>query len=513
MAPRHVALIEQNGACFNRYGRALDAGRKRSGMFIGIDVGTQSLKAIVADSGLAVRGAARRRYTASFPRPGWAEQAPALWEAALGPAIAEALAAAEVPAAAIQGLGICGQLDGCVAVDADGEPLGPCLVWMDRRATHEAANLDSDKIRRRAGILPDAGHMGAKIRWLRRHSTEGRVARFHQPVSYLVQRLTGEAVIDHALASTSMLCRLDSPQWDDELLALFEVDAGMLPRIAAADARAGALHATGAALTGLPIGLPVAVGTGDDFATMLGAGLVELGRVGVGLGTAEVVGALHPTVLLDDDALVETHPYPAGGYFIENPGWLSGGAVAWLMAILGLDQPAALDALAAEAPPGADGLIFLPCLTGAMAPRWRAEARGCFYGLTPAHGRAHMARALLEGTAFAMRDVVERLAAMGVAADSLLLLGGGARSALWAQIRADVVRRPVAVPRDTDTSPRGGALLAAVAAGRYSDIATAALRIDSAGARFDPDSARTTAYDEAYGTYRHLFDTLEPLFA
>ncbi|MBL8702835.1 MAG: hypothetical protein JNK67_30920 [Alphaproteobacteria bacterium] len=481
-------------------------------MFVGVDIGTQSLKAVVTDDRLSTRAVARQAYAPSFPRPGWAEQAPQLWEAALAPTIAAALAAADARAGDVRGIGLCSQLDGCVAVDRDGEALGPCLIWMDRRATAETADVPADLVRRLTGIARDAGHMGAKIRWLKRNGGARGAARFHQPVSYVVERLTGAAVIDHALASTSMLCALAAPRYEGELLARFEIDAAELPRIAAAAACAGRLHARGARLAGLPEGVPVAVGTGDDFATMLGAGLVAPGRVGASLGTGEVVGALHPAPLIDDEGLVETHAYPAGGYFIENPGWLSGGAVAWLTGILGLDRPAALDDLAATAPPGSDGLLFLPCLSGAMAPRWNEAARGCFYGLTAAHGRAHMARALLEGTSFAMRDVVDRLTAMGVRTDSLLLLGGGARSRLWTGIRADVTRREAATPADADTAPKGAALLGAVAADSFSGIAEAAAAIAADGTVVAPDRAHAAVYDDAYASYRRLFDQLEPLF-
>jgi xylulokinase len=146
--------------------------------------------------------------------------------------------------------------------------------------------------------------------------------------------------------------------------------------------------------------------------------------------------------LRDAGRLVETHAYPGGAYFIENPGWLSGGALSWLASLLQISDFAAMDAQAGEVAPGADGVRFIPALTGAMAPEWLPEARGCFYGLTPAHGRSHLIRAVLEGCRFAMRDVIDHLAEMGVETRSLLLLGGGARSRLWAQMRADIAGRP-----------------------------------------------------------------------
>jgi xylulokinase len=256
----------------------------------------------------------------------------------------------------------------------------------------------------------------------------------------------------------------------------------------------------------------VAVGTGDDFSTPLGAGLIAPGKLAVVLGTGEVVGAVHPHLVIDDTGLVETHAYPGGAYFLENPGWLSGGAVAWLCDLLGIDGFAALDAEAAVAPPGAEGLTFIPALTGAMAPEWNAEARGCFYGLTPSHGRPHLTRAVLEGCAFAMRDVAERLRNMGAEMRSLLLLGGGARSRLWAQMRADIAGLPALVPRRVDTSPIGAAMLAAVAAGLVADLRSAAESVQEPVAPLAPAAANRRAYEDAYDRYRRLFSSLRPMF-
>ena len=482
-------------------------------MIVGIDIGTQSLKVAVVDRAMRVCGEAATSYRPSFPRPGWAEQDPALWEQALGPTIAAALRQAGAAPAQVEGLGICGQLDGCVAVDPDGRALTQCLIWMDRRAQAEIADVPAALVRRRGGLVADAGHMAAKIRWLKRHDAcAAAAARFHQPVSYLVERLTGSAVIDHALASTTMVYALERRAFDPALLDAFEIEADELPALAEATDRAGSLSRDGAVLTGLPAGIPVAVGTGDDFSTPLGAGVVRPGQLAVVLGTGEVIGAVHTSQVIDEGGLVETHAYPGGAYFLENPGWLSGGAVAWLCELLGIDGFGALDAEAAAAPIGADGITFIPALTGAMAPEWNAEARGCFYGLTPSHGRPHLARALLEGCAFAMRDIAERLEEMGAEFGALLLLGGGARSRLWAQMRSDILGLPALVPSRVDTSPVGAAMLAAVASGLAADLRTTAEMVQEAMAPILPIASNRGAYQEAYSRYRRLFDSLRPMF-
>ena len=482
-------------------------------MIVGVDIGTQSLKAVVTDAALSVLGQASVAYEATFPKPGWAEQDPNLWESALGPAIAGALESAGANENSVAALGIGGQLDGCIATDADGVALTPCIIWMDRRAGAEVADLPADLVRRRTGVVPDATHMAAKIRWLLRNEpAAAEAARFHQPVSWMVARLTGEHVFDHALASTTMVYGLAAGALDDELLALFGFDADRLPRLAGAAETAGPLSPPGAALTGLPAGIPVAVGTGDDFTNMLGAGIVTPGRMICTIGTAEVVGALCAEPLIDERALVETHGFPGGAWFIENPGWPSGGVISWLVETFGLSGPAELDRLAAQAPPGAEGLTLLPAFNGAVAPEWIAGARGCWYGLTLAHGRAHLARATLEGCAFAMRDVGDRLAEMGLPVAAIRLTGGGAKSRLWAQIRADLTGLRVEIPQVTDTSALGAALLASVAAGIQPDIASAAALLGAVAHTVEPDAARRGAYDTAYRRYRRLFESLKPIY-
>lgn len=480
-----------------------------STIFVGVDIGTQSLKATVLGEDFQVRASASRGYDAHYPKAGWAEQDPKLWEAALSPAISAALDKAGVGPTDLSAIGIAGQLDGCVAVDPRNEPLGPCLIWLDRRAALPGREGLAEYIRRHCGIVADPGHMGAKISWLQCNGAE-RAACFHQPVSYIVSRLTGRAVMDHALASTTMLYELAGKTWSPELLEIFGIDIGKLPELAEADALAGGLTEAGARLTGLPEGLPVAVGTGDDFSTPLGAGIVRPGRLACVLGTAEVVGALDTEAKIDNRGLLETHAYVGGHYFIENPGWYAGGAIEWFIQTHRLAGTAELNTLASRAPPGSDGVLFLPALSGAMAPEWNAGARACFYGLTAAHGLPHMARAVMEGCAFAMRDVVERLHALKVPLQTIRLLGGGARSSLWAQIRADTAQLPVELPGEVDTSPIGAAMLASVAAGCAPDIVTIAERGADVQSVKEPGDA--TAYDDAYSRYRTLFEALKPVF-
>ncbi len=477
---------------------------------LGIDVGTQSLKAVVLDERLRVLGTGTAGYRPVFPRAGWAEENPADWIAALKPAIAGALGAAGLAPSAIAALAVCGQLDGCVPCDAAGRPLAPAILWMDRRAEPLIAGIDAALVRERCGLVRDATHMAAKIAWFARHLDDAaEVVTWHQPVSFMVAALCGARVMSRSLASTTMLYDVARRDWDDDLLFAFGATRDEMPALAEDTAIAGRLTAAGAALTGLPAGVAVAVGTGDDFSNMLGSGISAEGVAGVSLGTAETVAALSRTARIDPDMLVETHAFPGGLTHLGNPGWLSGGSVRWAAGLLGIADDVAFSALAATAPPGCDGLTFIPALSGAMAPKWIAAARGSFVGLTPSHGPAYLARAVLEGTAFAMRDVVDRMRALGVPLARLRLMGGGARSSLWCQMRADLAQLPTEVLAESDASAVGAGLIAAVAAGIAPDLGAACARLDLDLRAVAPGPA---IYEDAYRRYRAVFAALEPVW-
>ena len=480
-------------------------------MLLGIDIGTQSTKAVLASESLHILGEAKASYTYSAPKPGWAEQDPRQWEQALARVVAELCRDCRIHAGDIAAVGLGGQLDGCVAVDSNSLPLHPALIWMDRRSQYLLRGIDTGIVAERAGLVCDATHMAAKILWLQGQGLSP-VARYHQPVSYLVARLTGRHVMDHGLASTSMLYNLAERDYDPRLLELFQIAPERLPAIDDAWTPAGRVSREGAALSGLKEGTLLAVGTGDDFSAALGAGLTGPGRLNCIVGTAEVVGALHEEPLLDRQGLVETHAYPGGLFYLENPGWISGGAISWLQKLYGLEAAAQVDALAGKVPPGSQGVAFLPALSGSMAPEWHGAARGAFYGLSLAQGREQMARAVLEAMAFAMRDVLVRLQDLGLQIDAIRLSGGGAGSGLWNRIRANVAKLPVEVMQRPDTSPLGALLLAGKAAGLIDDLALAARQLNPVEESIEPDAAEFDAYDRAYERYRRLFKELKPLF-
>ena len=252
------------------------------------------------------------------------------------------------------------------------------------------------------------------------------------------------------------------------------------------------------------------VGTGDEHAASLGAGAAGPGVVVDVTGTAEPVTAVADQVVLDPERMVETHAHAVPGrLLVENPGFVSGGSTLWLArSVLGIDQGEVFD-LAARAPAGSDGVIFLPALSGAMAPRWNENMRGAFTGLALNHDGRQLARAVLEGCAFALRDIVDRLAALGLGGE-VRVVGGGARSRLWLEIKAGVLGRPVRPVLAAEATALGAALLAGTAAGTFRDLDDAVARaVQLAPTTVDPDPALHERYDEAYVRYRGLFDAIE----
>jgi xylulokinase len=483
---------------------------------IGIDVGSQSLKAVLFDErGTPIQEAAAP-YEMSYPCSGWAEQDPACWERGLAHTIRELRHRSGIGQSEVAMLALASQVDGLVALDDDLRPLRPAIIWLDRRATEQSARLSDavgeTELITRTGLNPDASHTAPKAMWLRDEEPDHyRAARWLAPVGgYLAGWLTGEVVQDPANASCTLLYDLRSGEWDESLVEDAGLDLAKLPPIRPADAVIGPLQTDAAEALGLSTRCRVAVGTGDEHGAALGAGAVAPGVMVDVTGTAEPVAVPSTQLVLDDERLVETHAHAvADTLLIENPGFVSGGSTSWWARTQGIPQSEVF-AHAALAPPGSDGALFLPTLSGATAPRWNDRMRGAFAGLGLHHDRGHLARAILEGCAFALRDIVDRFEAMGLGGDELRVVGGGARSALWLQIKADVTRHPVRAVRGDHATSAGAAMLAGVAAGLFSDLNQAALQtVRLADEAIHPQQQTAEVYEEAYRDYRRLFDGVE----
>jgi xylulokinase len=338
-------------------------------------------------------------------------------------------------------------------------------------------------------------------------------------------RASGVVAVDPSNASSSMLYDVAAGGWEPAACGAFGVDEARLAPVRPPHAVLGEVAPWLREAAGLGRDTLVVLGCGDEMAATLGAGVVEEGAICDVLGTAEPVCAVSDRPLHDPTGITELHPHALpGAWLVENPGWLSGGAYRWFRdhvggpelgraAATGEDAYELLNALAASSPPGADGLLWLPALAGAMTPEWNADARACWFGLTAAHGRAHLLRALLEGNALAFRDVVEAVRGAGGAAREIVCVAGGARGALTLQLRADVTGLPASRPADVETTARGAAMLAAAGAGLHGSVRDAAVAM--AGARVghvEPEPANRELYDELYARYRALYAALKPLF-
>lgn len=485
---------------------------------IGCDLGSQSAKAVLMAPDGAIIASASKSYTMSHPRSGWADQDPADYRSAIAHSVRAVVREARIDPSAVTHIGLSSQVDGVVPIDSANVPLRPAIIWLDRRATDQVEQLEqgigADELFAKTGLNLDASHTAPKYMWLRDEEPDTYKAAASLPSvgGYAVAWLTGRSIQDHANASSSLIYDVTARDWSDELISAAGLDRDKLPELGESTDVAAALTASAADELGLTTDCVVVVGTGDDHASCVGAGGVRSGVVIDILGTAEPVGVASDRPVFDDTKLVETHAHATpGGYLIENPGFVSGGNTLWFgKNVLGCTQQEFFD-LAEQSVPGANGVRFVPALSGSMAPRWNDRVRGAFSGLGMNHDRADLARAILEGNAFAFRDIYDRLAAMGLA-ESVRSVGGGARSNLWLTAKATLCRTPIHRVAAAETSAVGGAMLAAVAAGLFPSLeaavdSTVTLHPDT----IEPDPGAQDAYDEAYDDYRSLFDAVENL--
>jgi xylulokinase len=497
---------------------------------IGADVGSQGMKTVLLDEAGSIVANAYAAYDPRYPAPNWAEEMPAEWEAALTTTVRQVMHASGAPAGAVVALALGSQVDGLVCVGDNDEALRPAIIWLDRRATAQCdalgQSIASHDLFHLTGANLDSSHVAPKILWVRDHEPAifARSRYFLLPGSFMAYRLTGEAVVDYSNASSTLLLDVRAKQWAQRMLNITGLDKERLGRVAGATSVAGTLSSFAAAKLGLTTRTLVAVGSGDEHAACVGAGVTHSSTVCDINGTAEPVCAVASQPAFDEQGLLETHCHAdQEAWLIENPGFVSGGSYRWFVDACASHERVhaerrsisvydLLNGEAEQAPAASEGLIFLPCLSGAMTPTWNADARGVFFGLSMAHGRGHMVRAILEGTAYGLRDNVDRMAEIGLNPQEIRAVAGGACGRLWLQIKADVTRLPVTVPRELETTALGAAMLAGVAGGLFANLREAAQAVVAVITTIEPNPAHKQTYDDAYALYRMLYDALQGPF-
>jgi xylulokinase len=472
---------------------------------VGLDVGTSSVKGLAIDEEGAVVGVAERGYPLSTPRPGWSEQDPEDWWRGAVEVLDE------LDAASAAGIGLSGQMHGLVALDASDRPLRPAILWNDGRTQAQCDEIEErigfERLVELTGNRALAGFTAPKLLWMAENEPElyGRIAHVLLPKDYVRLKLTDEHAIDVADASGTLLFDVAARAWSAEVLRALEIDREWLPAVFESPAVSGVTHG----------GVPVAAGAGDQAAGALGVGVVaEGGPASVVLGTSGVVFAALDRYEHDPRARVHAfcHAVPdawhAMGVMLS-----AAGSLQWLRETVGGSYDDLLSG-AARWEPGVEGLLFAPYLAGERTPHADPAARGAFAGLSLRHDRGALARAVLEGVAFGLRDALDLVADMSHPPRRPRVgrvSGGGGRSQLWLEIVASVLEMPLEATVVDEGAAYGAALLGGVAAGVWPDARTAVDRCVKVTRTIEPRADWVEPYAQARERFRGLYPALRPL--
>ena len=487
-------------------------------LVIAVDLSTTACKALAFDRLGGVVAGARVPIALSSPKPGWREQSADEWWGATCSALRQVTEAVEP--AAVRAIGITHQRESFVCLDARARPLRPAILWNDARATPQVRALGSERIHELTGRPPSTAPTFYKLAWLREHEpatldAADRIAEVH---AFLAQRLSGEWATSWASADPTGLVDVRSFRYADELLDLAGVRSEQLPALVAPGSVIGNVTDAAAAETGLQVGTPVVAGSGDGQSAGLGAAVYETGAAYLNLGTAVTLG-VHADRYMTGLAYRSMASPIAGRWTLEAA--LASGvhSLDWFREhLLGDTSDAALSLLedeTADVPAGADGLLFLPYLIRAETPHWDPDARGAWIGLREHHRLAHLYRAVLEGIAYEQLQILELIEAdTGERVERVRLMGGGANSALWVQMIADIFERTVETTEHAEITALGAAVLAAAAVGVDAtwDVVATARRMSTGWREVLPRDADREVCRRRYEVYRELYPTLAPVF-
>jgi xylulokinase len=491
-----------------------------AGVVLGIDVSTTATKAVLVDPSGAVLGIGAREYPFEQPRPLWSEQDPALWWTAAQGAIRDVLDRTGMRGSDVAIVGLTGQMHGLVLLDAMDRVLRPAILWNDQRTGAECdgirATIGFDRLVEITGNDALTGFTAPKLAWVRDHEpdTWARIAHVLLPKDYVRLQLTGGHALDKADGAGTLLFDLAARDWSPEVVSALGIDPAWLPATFEGPEITGTVTTRAAEATGLAAGTPVVAGGGDQAANGVGVGAVDTGVRALSLGTSGVVFAATDRPIREPRGRVHAfcHAVPGRWHLMSVMLSAAGSLRWWRDAVapgVSFDE---LVGPAVDVPAGSGGLLFLPYLSGERSPHPDPLARGAFVGLTLAHDRRHLTRAVLEGVAFGLRDGLDLMTDAGLAPPAQIRAsGGGTASPLWRQVLADVLGAEIATVSTTEGAAYGAAMLAAVAAGWHRDVATAAAAMVTTTpvAQPGPDAPR---YAELHARYRELYPALAPSF-
>jgi xylulokinase len=481
---------------------------------VGVDVGTTGVRGVAVDELGAVVASATSGYEFRTPQPLWTEQDPEDWwrgtQAVLGRLSGEL-------GSRIAGIGLTGQMHGSVFLDSAGEVIRPALLWNDQRTGKQCAEITervgADRLRQITGNPALTGFQAPKVLWLRDEELEcyARVAHVLLPKDYVRLRLTRELATDASDAAGTLFLDLRERRWSDAILDALEIPESWLPTVCESPETTGAVPADVATALGMQPRINVAAGGGDNAAAAVGTGIVHNGVLSSSIGTSGVLFAHTETATPDPSGRIHAfcHAVP-GKCCLLGVTLSAGGSLRWWRDVTGLSY----DALVGEAEsisPGAEGLIFLPYLTGERTPHLDPEARGVFFGLTARHTRAHLTRALLEGVLFSLRDALEIMRELGVRPTTVVATGGGSASPIWLRLQADVYNTEIRRTVIHEGAAYGAALLGHVAAGTFASVNEAVQVVRTMQDAIEPDPRAARTYDSSFELYRALYARTEDL--
>lgn len=491
-------------------------------------MGTTAAKAALFTVEGKLQALGQAEYPLHHLQPGWVEQDPEDWWRAVCLATRQALGSIANGAARVAGVAVSSQAPTLLPLDRAGKPLRAAMIWMDRRAEAEAAKLDEHagpgQIWRITGNRPDAFYVAPKLRWLKNHEPAllERTHRFVQANGYINYCLTGEFGLDTAHAGLLQLRNYSTGEWSAPLCEACGVEPSQFPEVKPAHSTQGQVTAEAAEATGLRAGTPVMAGTVDSAAAALETGAVEPGVA------AEMTGTSTVLIIPNDGSVTEqaliAMPHAIDGiYLLLGAMVASGASLRWFRDKLGHAEMEAaarhnLDAFdllaqqAAAIPLGSQGVVFLPYMMGERSPLWHTNARGVFFGLSLATPKGALVRAILEGTAFALLHNAEVAGRAGIHITELRSVGGGTRSALWNQIKADVLGIPILLPEASVGASFGDAILAGMGLGLYPDVQRVLANMVKIKTRYEPNPENHSRYQAVYKIYRNLYEHLRKDF-